>query len=145
MYGLGIADDLTFEIAMKEKGCEVHAFDCTSPKYMQDVARKVGIHFHPWCIGKQHAFNTGNGYIKNSDPESLSSFKSLSEIVAELNHEKVTLLKMDIEGFEWGVFADMLSDGKFWPEQLSFELHLEGSNPKAVNPEIVRGKGRKAM
>ena len=141
MYGIGIARDLTFEVTMKNHGCDVYAFDCTSPPYMMDRARDAGITFYPWCIGTQHAFNADNGYIKESDPNALTQFKSLAQVMITLQHSYVSLLKMDIEGFEWGVFESLLVDEKtIWPQQLAFELHLEGTNPKAVNPELVQGK-----
>lgn len=146
MYGVGIARDLTFEVAMKDQGCLVYAFDCTSPPYMKERAQDAGIHFYPWCIGKQHAFNPDNGYIKESDSNALTQFKSLVEVMETLQHTYISLLKMDIEGFEWGVFESLLTNDKtVWPQQLAFELHLEGTNPKAVNPDLVQGKDVDAM
>lgn len=147
MYGLGIAEDLTFETVMKNEGCDVYAFDCTSPPYMAQRARDAGIHFYPWCIGKYKAFTGDNGYIQHSDPKQLTVFKPLDNVMKTLKHTYVSLLKMDIEGFEWGVFETLLShkDTVVWPDQLAFELHLEGTNPKAVNPEVVKGKGEWEM
>jgi hypothetical protein len=73
-------------------------------------------------------------------------FKPLHEIMQELGHTYISLLKMDIEGFEWGVFKSMLSnDDTIWPEQLAFELHLQGAYEGAVNPDIVRNKGVEQM
>lgn len=146
MYGLGIARDLTFEVAMKQQGCQVYAFDCTSPPYMIQRAQDAGITLYPWCIGEQHAFTADNGYIKESDAQALTQFKSLPQVMQTLQHSYVSLLKMDIEGFEWGVFESLLANkATIWPQQLAFELHLEGTNPKAVNPDLVRGKNTAAM
>jgi hypothetical protein len=147
MYGLGIADDLTFERVMKQrKDCTVYAFDCTSPPHIAEYAQTLGIHFYPWCIGEAHAFNRGNVYTRHSNVNNLHVFKPLHQVMQELGHTYISLLKMDIEGFEWSVFSSMLKNNEtIWPDQLAFELHLQGAYEGAVNPKVVQNKGIEEM
>ena len=61
----------------------------------------------------------------------------------ELGHADISILKFDIEGYEWKVFEDeILKWTKPYAEQLAFELHTEGANPAYVPRELVKNKGQ---
>lgn len=74
-------------------------------------------------------------------------FKTLKQTMEELGHSYLDLLKFDIEGFEWGLFASeiLVKDRAHLPEQISFELHTKAANPAYVPQEVVGAKGFKAV
>jgi len=139
VYGMGIADDSSFEQRMQGMGCETHAFDCTVSPSAPAVAGK-SFAFHHWCIGdKSHVSMKDNAYVKGDQDKLV--FKSLSETMAELNHTYIDLLKFDIEGFEWQLFDSQILTNGNPPEQLSFELHTQKANPAYVPQGNVHDKG----
>lgn len=142
LYGVGVANDISFEARMATMGCEAFAFDCTSPANMQTVAKSRNVTFRPWCVGKPG--DLGSHYVSQSGQK--AHFKSLTQIVKELKHDRIDILKTDIEGYEWNLFEnEILSPSGQLPMQLMFEVHLEGTNPMAVPPAIVRGRGPAAF
>lgn len=139
VYGIGIADDSSFEQQMQTLGCETHAFDCTVAKNAPSVTGKT-FKFHPWCIGqKKNVSMQSSLYVKTDDDK--LQFKSLSETMKELGHSYIDLLKFDIEGFEWQLFHTQLLNSEHAPEQLSFELHTQKANPAYVPHDNVADKG----
>jgi hypothetical protein len=138
VYGMGIADDSSFEQQMQALGCETHAFDCTIKSDAKAVVGKQ-FKFHPWCIGnKDHVSMPKSVYVKTD--EANLQFKSLSETMEELGHKYVDLLKFDIEGFEWGLFQHEILPSNNPPEQISFELHTQKANPAYVPHDNVADK-----
>ena len=58
----------------------------------------------------------------------------------------IDLLKFDIEGYEWRLLEEeILSKGGLLPKQLMFEVHLQGSNWRAVPPSVVQGRNADAL
>lgn len=138
VYGMGIADDSSFEQQMQERGCETHAFDCTIDPSAPAVSGK-SFKFHNWCIGRRDNVSfKDNNYLKT---DSSLQFKTMSETMKELGHSSVDLLKFDIEGFEWQLFDTELLQSDNPPEQLSFELHTQKANPAYVPQKGVHDKG----
>jgi len=88
--------------------CTVHTFDCTGDfPAPSDLAPRVKS--YKLCIGK-----------KERGPD----FMPYGDL---LKHAGITrpptYFKMDVEGFEWNVFPDMLLAGIMLPEQIGFEIH----------------------
>lgn len=139
VYGFGLASTVEWELHMaKTHGCEVHGFDCTSN--LEDLARAAAgkVSLHPWCVGKERAFE--NNYYSKHAHNALTFF-SLREIMHKLGHRKVDVLKFDIEGFEWELFhSEILPPQVPKPNQLLFELHTQGANPQYVPRGVVQGK-----
>ena len=126
VYAAGVAGQPFFENYMSNLGANVYAFDCT------DYNRKnYNFNFYQWCIGKAKSFE-GSGYAHGQNTGQL--FYSIKEIKEKLNHTKLHMLKMDIEGFEWDLIENEIINGdeNSLPEQLLFELHTEGANTKWV-------------
>lgn len=124
----------------------VYGFDCTNSK-KEDWDNYF--EFHPWCLGRKKSFQ-GNIYSKNAPDNSNGSsfeFYSLKEIKKELGHQYVTVLKMDIEGFEWDILYQEIvhGDEEDLPELLLFELHTAGASRYFVPAEVVKGKGRREV
>jgi hypothetical protein len=139
VYGMGIADDSSFEQQMQQLGCETHAFDCTvSPSSPAIVGKSF--HFHNWCIGHQGGISFADNKYVHDNKDALQ-FKSLPDTMKMLNHTHIDLLKFDIEGFEWQLFQSQILTSDNPPEQLSFELHTQKANPAYVPHGNVHDKG----
>lgn len=111
IYSLGSYNDFSFEEAMlSATPCAIHTFDCTVDGSTKPADSRIV--FHRQCLGDSGA----------------PGFFSLPQLAAQNGHTRIDLLKMDIEGGEYGVFASLLaaaSDGNsdLLPAQISFELH----------------------
>lgn len=113
-YCVGVGCDATFDLALRERAaCEVHCFDPTprAINYMTDLdAEGKGLHFHTWGLWTSdttlrffapadkrktsHSVLDLNGTGEFFEAECLS----LNTIMSRLGHQRVDLLKMDIEG-----------------------------------------------
>lgn len=125
-YCIGVREDITFDLALIERfGCQVFAFDPT-PRAIQHVeATTSGIdHFHFYPVGLWSA-NERCKFFAPKNPHHVShsivnlqgtaeyfeaECKRLSDIMAELGHESLDLLKLDIEGAEHEVLDSLLED-----------------------------------
>ena len=67
--------------------------------------------------------------------------KRLTTVMKELGHERIDLLKLDIEGAEYGVIEDMQSSG-ILPKQLLVEFHhrFEEVGTKKTEEALARLK-----
>lgn len=128
-------------------GCSVFAFDCTSPSHIPALAQEAGISFYPWCVGRPQSME-GNVYTMGKN-EAKFQFYPLGEIMKKLGHDRIDVLKMDIEGFEWGVFEQeilpLARAGRHAPVQILFELHTDMANPQFVPQRVVAGRDRTAV
>lgn len=138
IYSFGIGEDVSFDEGMISLyGAEVYGFDPTpkSIEYVKKNVKSTHFHFYDWGISNKDAVE--NFYLpKNKDYVSGSKIarKELDEtgipvqmfklktIMQKLNHSKIDLLKMDIEGSEFAVIPDILSD-EIMPSQLCVEVH----------------------
>jgi hypothetical protein len=126
VYSLGSNNNFDFEEALTRKtSCEVHTYDCTSSPPKKPIK---GLTFHKVCMGEktnlQQFMFHNDGKTAISDNETYI-FKRFSQIIKENNHTYVHVLKMDIEGAEYAVFADIFNSeqGITLPFQISFESH----------------------
>ena len=85
-----------------------------------------------------------SAHAKGQD-ESQYVFKTIDQTMKELKHTKRSVLKFDIEGFEWGLFENNILNMKTHPVQLTLELHTQGANPRAVPPTVFEGKSFQAV
>jgi FkbM family methyltransferase len=125
-YCAGVGLDVSFDMAVIEKfGCEVFAFDPT-PKaidYVESNVRDVpGFHFIDvglWSSDETLKFfaPANENHVSHSvvNLQNTSDYfeancKRLSSIMHELGHERLDLLKLDIEGAEYAVIDSILDD-----------------------------------
>lgn len=114
IFSLGSNNQFDFEQAIKthtQGKCKIFTFDCTGN--WSDPSTT----FYPWCLASSDFVKDGRTY------------KRLGNIMKELNVAKISYLKMDIEGYEWQVFDELLDDSvrSISPQQISFELHVADS------------------
>jgi FkbM family methyltransferase len=120
ILSLGSNGQFDFEESMLQNTpCEVHTFDCTydgnslGPRH----------HYHKQCLGSAQKAKEDAMFI------------SLAQAATSLGIDEISLLKMDIEGFEYDVMSSWQKTDPL-PFQVSFELHHFGVYAKtSQNPE----------
>jgi FkbM family methyltransferase len=133
VYSAGVGEDVTFDLELIAlTGCQVWAFDPT-PRSI-DFARKVDderFHFAPtgvWSRDETRRFYAPRdpSHVSHStvSPHDERDFfdaecKSLSTIKRELGHDRIDLLKLDIEGAEYDVLGSLNET----PRCICVELH----------------------
>jgi FkbM family methyltransferase len=128
VYSVGIGTDISFDLdIINAFQCDVYGFDPT-PKSVHWVKENVkNKKFKMFDFGisdvtatkrfflpKNKNFVSGSiEPIKTIDQNEslLLDFKSIENILAENNHKRIDLLKMDIEGAEYDVLKSILSKG----------------------------------
>ncbi len=139
VYSFGIGEDVSFdlEIIAKHK-CQVYGFDPT-PKSINWVGQqelpgnfhfyKYGIHsesgFVDFFLPKNKAYVSGSLMIQNNVDTGRKvsvEMKSIGDIVRELGHDHIDVLKMDIEGSEYDVIDSILK-ANLSITQLLIEFH----------------------
>ncbi|CAF3745766.1 unnamed protein product [Rotaria socialis] len=128
IYSLGSNNQFDFESDLSaHTHCEIHTYDCTSFPPTKPIER---LSFHKVCLGKQpqlqsHIFPNVQYYHHVEHKAFDKNFKSFQNILKENNHTQVHILKMDIEGGEYAVFADLFEPVNqiYMPYQITFESH----------------------
>jgi len=137
VYSFGVGQDASFDLALIERfGATVHAFDPTprSKAWVDEQSWPSQFCFHPLGVA-----GTDGTLVLHAPPDpthvsySPVARKGSAEVVevpvrtvrslmAELGHDRVDLLKADIEGAEYEMIADLLAGGPR-PGQLLLEFH----------------------
>jgi len=110
VYSFGSHGDDAYERAIKRlaPNCEIHTFD--PGDYRSQVGHPDVLTYHRKAVGCQPA----KGMV------------SIVSIAEKLNHTHIDLLKMDIEGLEYGVLDSFFTQRETWPLtvwQLQVEFH----------------------
>ena len=126
VYSFGVGEDISFDRAMMEKHtCEVFAFDPT-PKSIQWVKQQsLPACFHFFGFGISDRNGTALFYLPQNEAYVSGSLlphkkvdahqtvkvpmRSFADIVQELGHTRIDVLKMDIEGAEYEVLESILT------------------------------------
>ncbi|MGQ1785242.1 MULTISPECIES: FkbM family methyltransferase [unclassified Saccharicrinis] len=139
VYSFGVGEDISFDKSLIENHeCKIFAFDPT-PKsiawckeqdlpekfslYEYGIAPKTGVmQFH---LPKNKEYVSGSlvahDSVSNHDLIDVH-MKCFADIVGELGHQKIDLLKMDIEGAEYEVIDGIL-DADVEINQIAIEFH----------------------
>lgn len=137
VYSFGVGEEISFDEDLLDRfSCTVFAFDPT-PKsigFIKNRRLKAGFNFSPigvhkddgemnFYLPKNPDYVSGSLYKEQSLEECISvPVKKFSSIAKQLNHGKVDLIKLDIEGSEYGVIDDILSSEIEIP-QILIEVH----------------------
>lgn len=158
VYSFGVGTDISFDLALIERyHAEVFAFDPTpiSIEWVRGQGLPDDFKFHELGIASydgEAAFELPEGHavsytLLGSDPAPgsvIGSVRRLRSIMAELSHERVHVLKLDIEGAEYDVIPD-LATGGVPADQILVEFHHRLDGRAAADTlaavETLRGLG----
>ena len=139
VYSFGIGEDISFDEALIDAHkCHVYGFDPT-PKSIDWCSKQVlpeNFHLYEFGISdktgkvlfhlpKNNEHVSGSLILQNnvSNKHFIEvEMKSMTEILKILKHEKIDVLKMDIEGSEYDVIKSFLKSG-IQINQMVIELH----------------------
>jgi len=152
VYSFGVGEEISFDLELIRRfGVCVHAFDPT-PRSIEWLAKQSllgNFIFHPCGVAD---FDGHAKFLPPVNPAHVSHtlverqtpwpaievpVRRLSSIMKELGHERIDLLKMDIEGAEYAVVKDLLAS-RIPVQQLLVEFHHRW-------PEIGVEKTRQAI
>jgi FkbM family methyltransferase len=137
VYSFGVGEDISFDLELIRRfGCTVRAFDPTPRSIewvrMQDIPSQFVLHEYGIAAtdGEITIYPPENpAYVSHtmipglSDrPGILVPVKSLGTIMKTLGHERIDLLKMDVEGAEYEVIEGLV-DSPVRPGQILVEFH----------------------
>lgn len=138
IYSVGVGSNIDFDLELINSfEVKVHAFDPTprSIEWVENQQLPKHFIFHPIGLSSENGhinffppsktssthFSTVNRY-GNSNNVVKAPVKNLDTIASELNHKKIDLLKMDIEGGEYSVIK-ALPQSKITINQILIEFH----------------------
>lgn len=106
-YSIGICDEVSWDLAMAERGIEIFQYDHT-------------IDALPLAHDRFHWSKTGLG------PQPMADLETLPRLLARNGHHGRSdlLLKCDIEGCEWDVLASLPEDCLRHFRQIVIEVHF---------------------
>ena len=119
-YSFGISDDVSFDKDIASKGYDVFMYDHTIEKLPENNS-------------KFHFFKQGISDGKTQDER----LKSLEYFISQNNHEnqRDMILKMDVEGAEWGFLESVKPETLSQFSQITFEFH--GINNPYLHESIL--------
>ena len=136
-YNGGVGEDVSFDLGLIERfGCEVFAFDPTPRAivYAEPIAaREPRFHFLPvglwstdavmkfWAPRNPTHVSHSALNLQRTHEWFEAQCRSVPSLMAELGHDAVDLMKVDIEGAEHTVLASVLASG-VKPTVLCFEI-----------------------
>jgi len=154
IYSFGLEKDVSFEVELiKLYGVTIHAFDPTprSIEFVKSLNLTDQFILHEFGIADfdgnaifyapKDPTRVSHTIVPRSSRETSKSIEvpvyRLTTIMKMLGHNKIDLLKMDIEGAEYGVIQD-LKDSNISISQLCLEFHHRW-------PEVGIKKTKKAI
>lgn len=156
VYSFGVGQDISFDKAITEEfKCPVYLFDPT-PEVKKWLKRKKIFLKYPNFIFSAKGLNTQNGKFKlyntgkegkynssmfdigHKDLYTEVKFKTLKTIMNDYKHNKIDILKLDIEGMALPVLEQMMKKTKIRPKQILAEFEIIGiDDPMELFPKIL--------
>ena len=143
VYSLGVGEDISFDLTLIEKtGARVYAFDPTPRSirwvksqqlpdefklYEYGIAGYDGVARFKPPANPDHVSHTILDKPETTDKAIEVEVHRLKTIMKELGHDKIELLKMDIEGAEYEVLDDLVSS-HLDVKQILVEFHHRWDN-----------------
>eukprot|EP01083_Nonionella_stella_P269067 910083_1 len=129
VYSFGSHGSFDFEISLRKANlpCEIHIFDPTSKNLGSEEKRWT---YHDYGIGAK------------TEKIRVGQVKSLTEIMKELGHSRVDILKIDVEGSEFATFF-ALDEANEMPEigQMQIEVHAKSVADEEKLIDILESNG----
>lgn len=142
VYSLGVGDTIEFDLDLIEaQEVNVHAFDPTphSLQWIEKQETPDRFSFHPWAASGRDGPLYLYPRIKADGSSSKVMYTIVEEkdageggvevpaftiktMMQELGHDSLALLKMDIEGAEYGLIENLLASS-IQPDQILVEFH----------------------
>jgi FkbM family methyltransferase len=139
VYSFGLGEDISFDLSLIERvGCQVFGFDPTPRSVAWVAAQSPPASFRVEQLGvadydgvasfapPKNPAHISHSMLEGAGDETAArvefQVKRLSTLMAERGHAALDVLKMDVEGAEYGVLGDMLKSG-VRPKQLLLEFH----------------------
>jgi FkbM family methyltransferase len=137
VYCAGVGEEVSFDLELVQRfGVCVHAFDPTprSIQWVQSQTLPPEFRFHPYGVAD---FDGTCRFLPPKNPDHVSHtllprethasaihvpVYRVATITKMLGHAEIDLLKMDIEGAEYGVITDLIVCG-VRPKQMLVEFH----------------------
>jgi len=122
VYSFGSSQDTCFEAALVQEypHCDVHIFD---PTTLQRSTKFWT--YHAYGLGGADPSDTRYWSLRTQAPAMCENcpMKTLKEIMKELGHSWIDVLKIDVDGAEWRSFEQMFRDFDSVPAtQMQLEL-----------------------
>ena len=152
VYSFGVGEDISFDLELIRRfQVQLHAFDPT-PRSIEWIRRQTlpkEFVFHEYGLADfdgcckflppTNPLHVSHTIVQRDSPWPAVELpvQRLATIIQSLRHDRIDLLKMDIEGAEYGVLADLLSSG-LRVGQLLVEFHHRW-------PEVGIEKTKKAI
>jgi len=138
VYSFGLGEDISFDLALLERApCRVFGFDPTPRSVAWVKAQNPPAAFEVRELGVAE-YDGVASFAPPANPEHIShsmlrgaavdarrvefQVRRLTTLMAELGHHELDVLKMDVEGAEYAVLADLLTSG-VRPRQILVEFH----------------------
>lgn len=120
VISLGGGNQWEFEKTVYDKTkCKIRTFDCTLdliiPNEIKD--RTIG---YQYCISDDKPHNQSY----NGKMVEFIDWKTMLEDIIGLKDKPPTILKIDIEGYEFGVLRSIFKSEKHYPSQIAIEFHF---------------------
>ena len=137
VYSFGVGEEISFDLELiRQFGVRVHAFDPTprSIQWVRTQAAPAEFVFHEYGVADidgtcqfappENPTHVSHSVVRKNDSRHAipAPVHRLTTIMERLGHDHIDVLKMDIEGAEYGVIADLLSCN-IRVDQLLVEFH----------------------
>lgn len=154
VYSCGVGKNVDFDLALIRRfGMTIHAFDPTPRclEWVQQQALPAEFRFHPYGVADYDGTAHFHPPIREGAPDFTviereergvgpaveAQVRRLGTLMQELGHSRLDLLKLDIEGAEYPVIADLVNAG-LPVSQILIEFHHRW-------PEFGEAKTREAV
>lgn len=139
VYSFGLGEDISFDLGLLRRAdCRIFGFDPTPRSIAWVNAQNVPAAFNVRELGVAD-YDGVASFAPPKNPEHIShslldaagsdatarvefQVRRLTTLMSELGHSTLDVLKMDVEGAEYGVLDDLLG-GTLRPKQILLEFH----------------------